>query len=311
MFEIVKRNTKIDFMGYTKFYFIFSGILILGTLILLFTKGFNYGVDFSGGTVVQVRFSTPPSTDEIRTVLDKSIDGQVSIQNFGEATDFLIKVENSDEALQVVSDKIQTILITSFEESGTVEIQRVEQVGPQVGKQLKQQAVFAVIYAIIGILLYVAFRFEFLYAFGSIIALVHDIILTIGLIIVTNTTFDLTVLAAILTVIGYSLNDKIVIFDRIREKHKLIKGESLRDVMNLSLNETLSRTLLTSVSTLIAVLALYLFGGEVIRGFALVMFVGVIIGTYSSIGISSATVCKLRDIFPAKEVSKKDAKKSS
>ncbi len=311
MFEIVKRNTKIDFMGHTKFYFIFSGILILGTLVLLFTKGFNYGVDFSGGTVVQVRFSNPPSTDQMRNVLDKAIDGQVSIQDFGEATDFLIKVENTDEALQVVSDKIQTILITSFEESGTVEIQRVEQVGPQVGKQLKQQAVFAVIYAIIGILIYVAFRFELLYAFGSIIALIHDIILTIGLIIITNTTFDLTVLAAILTVVGYSLNDKIVIFDRIREKHKIIKGESLKDVMNISLNETLSRTLLTSVSTLIAVLALYLFGGEVIRGFALVMFVGVVIGTYSSIGISSAAVCKLREIFPAKEVSKKDLKKSS
>ncbi len=311
MFEIVKRNTKINFMGYAKIYFIFSGILILGTLALLFTKGLSYGVDFSGGTVVQVRFSNPPSVDQMRTVLDKSIDGQVSIQNFGEVTDFLIKVENTDEALQVVSDKIQNLLITSFEESGTVEIQRVEQVGPQVGKQLKEQAVFAVIYAIIGILLYVAFRFEFLYAFGSIIALVHDIILTIGLIIITNTTFDLTVLAAILTVIGYSLNDKIVIFDRIREKHKLIKGESFRDVMNVSLNETLSRTLLTSISTLIAVLALYIFGGEVIRGFALVMFVGVVIGTYSSIGISSATVCKLREIFPAKEVAKKDLKKNS
>jgi len=307
MFEIIKQNTKIDFIGKAWIYFAISGLAVLLSLVLVFAKGFNYGVDFSGGTVVQVKFDKAPSIDKMREVLTDAV-GQVSIQNFGDANDFIIKSEHVGVDLQQVSDSIQEALRTSFKDSGDVVIERVEQVGPQVGKQLKSQAVWAVIYAIIGILIYVAIRFELLFSIGAIIALIHDIILTLGVIIIANITFDLTVLAAVLTVVGYSLNDKIVIFDRIREKRKSGYDLPLMQVMNDSINETLSRTILTSVSTLIAVISLYLFGGEVINGFALVMIVGVVIGTYSSIGIASASVYKIKTDFLDKLNKKRKAK---
>ncbi len=290
MFEIISSKINIDFIGKAKFYFTISLIVCLACLALVFAKGFNYGVDFSGGTVVQVRFENPPSIEAMRTQLDNSVQGKVSIQNFGEPTDFLIKAEQTNEDLQMVADTIQNILTTNFVDAGEVVIQRVEQVGPQVGSNLKQQAFMAVLYAVIGILLYVAVRFELWSAVCSIVALVHDIIITLGAIILIGITFDLTVLAALLTVVGYSLNDKIVIFDRIREKSRDDAKLPLNVIMNNSINQTLSRTLLTSISTLLAVVSLYIFGGEVIRGFAFTLFVGIIVGTYSSIGIASSLV---------------------
>lgn len=290
MFELIKQNTKIDFIGWSKVYFIVSGVLCLIALGLVFGKGFEYGVDFSGGTVVQVSFEKAPSIEDMRLALDKAVQGKVSIQNFGEAGDFLIKVEETSENLQGVADNIQNTLMTNFKDAGQVTIQRVEQVGPQVGKDLKYQAVMAVLYAMIGILIYVALRFEMYSSLGSIIALIHDIILTLGVIIFFGLTFDLTVLAAVLTVVGFSLNDKVVIFDRIREKSKSEGDKTLMYIMNKSINETLSRTILTSLSTALAVISLIIFGGEVIKGFAVTMFAGVIIGTYSSIGIASASV---------------------
>lgn len=290
MFEIIKQNTKIDFIGWAKVYFIFSAILCVISIALIFGKGFNFGVDFSGGTVVQVSFTNPPSVEDMRTVLDKAVKGNVSIQNFGEKTDFIIKAEQTTEDLQSVADAIQNTLTSSFKDAGTVTIQRVEQVGPQVGKDLKYQAFMAVIYAMIGILIYIALRFELYSSIGSIIALIHDVLITLGVIILCGVTFDLTVLAAVLTVVGYSLNDKVVIFDRIREKTKSDGDKPLMLVMNKSINDTLSRTILTSVATALAVISLMIFGGEVIKGFAITMFAGIIVGTYSSIGIASASV---------------------
>lgn len=290
MFQIIKQNTKIDFIGWSKLYFLISGLLVLASLVLIFSKGFNYGVDFSGGTVVQVQFEKAPSVEEMRQVLDKAVKGKVSIQNFGEAGDFLIKAEQTSEDLQSVADNIQNTLVNTFKDSGAVTIQRVEQVGPQVGKDLKYQALMAVIYAMIGILIYIALRFEMYSSLGSIIALIHDVILTLGVIIICGVTFDLTVLAAVLTVVGYSLNDKVVIFDRIREKTKSAGDKPLMQVINMSINETLSRTILTSASTSLAVLSLLIFGGEVIKGFAITMLAGIVIGTYSSIGIGSSAV---------------------
>lgn len=290
MFELIKQNTKIDFIGWAKVYFIFSGLLCVISLALVFGKGFNYGVDFSGGTVVQVSFENPPSVESMRSVLDKAVKGNVSIQNFGEKTDFIIKAEQSSENLQVVADAIQNTLTSSFKDAGKVTIQRVEQVGPQVGKDLKYQAFMAVIYAMIGILIYIAIRFEMYSSIGSIIALIHDVLITLGVIILCGVTFDLTVLAAVLTVVGYSLNDKVVIFDRIREKTKSDGDKPLMQVMNKSINETLSRTILTSVATALAVVSLMIFGGEVIKGFAITMLAGIVVGTYSSIGIASASV---------------------
>ena len=301
MFEIIKQGTKFDFLGRAKIYFIVSALLVIGSLFLIFTKGFNYGVDFSGGTVVQVKFEKAPDIEVMRNTLNESVSGGVSIQNFGDENDFIIKAEQTSGDLQVVADSIQNTLMENFKDLGNITIERVEQVGPQVGKDLKNKAVLAVIYAVIGILIYIAIRFQFIYGIGAIIALIHDIILTLAIIILANVSFDLTVLASVLTVVGYSLNDKIVVFDRIRENVKAMPDTSLMEVMNKSINETLSRTILTSTSTLLALLALLIFGGEVIYGFSLAMIAGILIGTYSSIGIASSSVYYMRQIIDKKK----------
>lgn len=296
MFELIKSNTKIDFIGRAKIYFTVSILLCIVGLVLVFGKGFNYGVDFSGGTSIQVTFEKPVDVDNMRDTLSKLIKGSVGIQTIGENNAFRIKVEQGvgDDDLKELSDTISQALQSKFSEGGKVTIDSIEQVGPQVGKDLKHQALMAVLYAVIGILIYVAIRFELMSATSSIIALIHDIIVTLGVIIALNVTFDLTVLAALLTVVGYSLNDKIVIFDRIRERARMDQHKTLMESMNISINETLSRTILTSTSTLLAVISLAIFGGEVIKGFAIVMIAGIIIGTYSSIGIASSLVYAIK-----------------
>lgn len=296
MFELIKTGTNIDFIGRAKIYFTVSLLLCAAALVLVFMKGFNYGVDFSGGTSVQVTFEKPADIDKMRSAIDKAVPGSISIQSMGEGVSFRIKAEQSkeNEDLKAVADTINNVLATQFSESGKVTVDSVEQVGPQVGKDLKRQAFMAVLYAVIGILIYIAVRFEMMSAAGTIIALIHDIILTLSVIIACGITFDLTVLAALLTVVGYSLNDKIVIFDRIRERSRADADKPLMESMNISINETLSRTILTSTSTLLAVVSLAVFGGEVIKGFALVMIAGIIIGTYSSIGIASSLVYSIK-----------------
>ena len=296
MFELIKTGTKFDFIGKSRIYFTVSLVLCFLGLVLIFAKGFNYGVDFSGGTSVQVTFEKPVDIDKMRTTLSQDVGASVSIQTLGSDNSFRIKVAqgSGDENLKKISDTISNTLKAKFSEGGNVTIDSVEQVGPQVGKDLKRQALLAVLYAVIGILIYVAIRFELMSATSSIIALIHDIILTLGVVIALNVTFDLTVLAALLTVVGYSLNDKIVIFDRIRERARMDEHIPLMESMNISINETLSRTILTSTSTLLAVISLAIFGGEVIKGFAIVMIAGIIIGTYSSIGIASSLVYAIK-----------------
>ena len=305
MFELIKHGTKIDFLGWARVYFIISGLLVVGSLALIFGKGFNYGVDFSGGTVVQVKFENVPDIEVMRNVLNNAVEGKVSIQNFGGELDFMIKAEQTSEDLQVVASAIQGTLLDNFKDSGGITIEKVEQVGPQVGKDLKHKALLAVLYAVIGILIYIAVRFQFIYGVGAIIALVHDIILTLAVIILAGISFDLTVLASVLTVVGYSLNDKIVVFDRIRENVKGSPDVPLMQIMNKSINETLSRTILTSTSTLLALVSLYFFGGEVIHGFSLTMIVGILIGTYSSIGIASASVFFIKKLTADKKAAAK------
>ena len=296
MFELIKTGTKIDFIGKSKIYFALSIALCLIGLALIFAKGFNYGVDFSGGTSIQVTFENHVNIDNMRSTVNEKVDNSFSIQSIGDANSFRIKVDQGAEGedLKKLSDDISAVLTSSFKEGGKVTIDSIEQVGPQVGKDLKRQALMAVLYAVIGILIYVAIRFELMSATSSIIALIHDIILTLAVIIALNVTFDLTVLAALLTVVGYSLNDKIVIFDRIRERARMDQHKPLMESMNISINETLSRTILTSTSTLLAVISLAIFGGEVIKGFAIVMIAGIIIGTYSSIGIASSLVYTIK-----------------
>ncbi|MDR2884843.1 MAG: protein translocase subunit SecF, partial [Deferribacteraceae bacterium] len=251
MMELIKPGTKIDFAGKYKMFFVGSAVFVAICLSFILFKGFNLGIDFAGGTVVQVKFTNPVHLDEVRTGLAPAINGDFVLQNFGEPNEFLIRVvEMKGIGLQELSDTIKTQLTTSFAAENPT-IQRVEQVGPQVGEELRQKAFLAMIYSAIGILIYVAFRFEILFGIGAIVSLIHDIIITMGIYSIIGKEFNLTVMAAILTVAGYSLNDTIVVFDRIREKLKDDKNnqKSWKEIVNMSINETLSRTILTSVLT--------------------------------------------------------------
>lgn len=291
MFELIKQGTQFDFMGKAKLFFLISGVLVLLSLGMIFTKGFNFGIDFAGGTIVQVKFEQAPDLNTIRKAMDELKIGETIIQNFGSPEEILIRVVKNDKELKSVSDSIQASLQENVK-GNTFIVERVEQVGPQVGSELKKMAVYAILYSLIGILIYVAFRFQLVFSLGAVMALVHDVIITLGFFSLLGKEISISVVAAVLTLVGYSLNDTIVVFDRTRENMREDKAKSmnLKDVMNLSLNETLSRTILTSFLTLLTVVALYFFGGEVINGFAFTLLIGILVGTYSSIGIASALV---------------------
>lgn len=291
MFELIKQGTKFDFMGKAKFFFLISGVFILISLGLIFTKGFNFGIDFAGGTIVQVKFEKAPDLNQIRESINKLGLGETIIQNFGTDEEILIRVVKNDKDLKNVADSIQNSLETGVKGNSFI-VERVEQVGPQVGAELKKMAIYAVLYSLIGILIYVAFRFQLIFSIGAVLALFHDVIITLGFFSFLGKEVSISVVAAILTLVGYSLNDTIVVFDRIRERMREDKANAmeLKEIMNLSINETLSRTIITSFLTLLTVIALYLFGGEVINGFAFVLLIGIIVGTYSSIAIASALV---------------------
>lgn len=293
MIEIVKSNIKINFLGKSKLFFAISGALIFISLLLIFVKGFNYGIDFAGGTVVQVKFDQTPDLDKIRSSFKGLEIGEMVIQTFGESDHILVRVEKTDKDLKETANIIQAKLKEIS--GGKITIERVEQVGPQVGSQLKSKATMAVIYSLIGILIYVSIRFEFIFSLGAVLALFHDVIITLGIFSLMGKEISLPIIAALLTIVGYSLNDTIVVFDRIREKLKNSAGkDNIMQVMNVSINETLSRTLLTSGTTLLAVLALYVFGGEVINGFSFALLIGIIVGTYSSIGVASSLVYTIK-----------------
>ena len=294
--QIIKPGTKIDFISKSRMFAVLSVFFVVISFALIFSKGFNLGIDFAGGTVVQVKFQQDVPLEDIRQVLTPAIGADFVLQNFGDADEVLIRIVEHDEiGLQELSDNVRSALAAGFE-GNTPTIQRVEQVGPQVGDELRQKAFLAMLYAAIGILIYIAIRFEMLFGIGAVIALVHDVIFTMGIYCLIGKEFNITVMAALLTVAGYSLNDKIVVFDRIREKIRSggLEQMSWKALVNMSINETLSRTVLTSVLTFIAVLCLYIFGGEVINGFALIMMLGIVIGTYSSIGVASVFVCYVR-----------------
>lgn len=294
MFELIKQGTKFDFMTKSRIFFLISGLMVAISLGMIFTKGFNFGIDFAGGTIIQVKFEKAPNVDDIRAAMKALHIGDVVIQNFGSPLEVLIRVEKTEQDLKEVADTIKDSLGKKLPDNKFI-VERVEQVGPQVGSQLKEKATYAVIYSLIGVLFYVAFRFQLVYAIGAVLALFHDVIITLGIFSLEGREISLTIVAAVLTIVGYSLNDTIVVFDRIRENVKADKsGEPLKDLINRSINETLSRTILTSFTTLLAVFALYIFGGAVINGFAFALLVGIMVGTYSSIGIASAFVYELK-----------------
>ena len=286
--ELIKPNINIDFVGRRKMAVIFSLVLILvGLSSLLFKGGPNYGIDFAGGTLVQIKFTEATDATAIREALSDLDLGSFAVQRFGEEGDeFLIRAQNTSAELEGLSHTMAAALEGKYG-AGSVEIRRAEMVGPQVGKDLREKGLMAVLYAMIGILVYVSWRFEFRYAVGAVIALLHDVLITLGAFSLFNMEIDLPVIAAFLAIIGYSLNDTIIVYDRIRENLGKHSKEGLASVINHSINETLSRTILTSGTTLLVVAALFIFGGGVIHTFAFALLVGIVIGTYSSIFVAS------------------------
>ena len=285
--ELIKKQTHIDFMGKFKSAMIFSGLLILGGIVsVVLHGGLKYGIDFKGGTLVQLKFPEAPAIESIRSGLKDIGLGDSTIQEFGNPETILIRVERAEGEMEEMGSRIKESLEKTKGFTGII-IERVEMVGPKVGKDLRLKALLSILYAIIGIVIYISWRFELQYAIAAIIALIHDVLVTMGAFSVMDKEFTLVVVAALLTIIGYSLNDTIVVFDRIRENTRRRGKEPLIDVINTSINQTLSRTLLTSGTTLLVVTALFFLGGEIIHDFSFALLVGVVIGTYSSIFIAS------------------------
>ena len=305
--EIIKPGINIDLVGKMKMAFYASLIaIIISILSLALHGGLNLGIDFAGGTLVQIKFSQETDVDGIRDAL-KTINLENSvIQRFGyhDNNEFLVKTEKSSSELEGLSTIIEEALSTSYGKEN-FEIRRIEVVGPKVGKDLREKGMLAMLYAMIGILIYVTWRFELRYAVGAIIALIHDVIITVGIFSLFDKEFTLPIIAALLAIIGYSLNDTIVVYDRIRENIKGVKKQPLKDIVNSSINQVLSRTVLTSVTTLLVVLALFFFGGAVIHDFAFAMLVGITVGTYSSVFIASPTILVWETMRPTKEKGRK------
>ena len=285
--KIISSETHFDFMSKIKMTLTISGLMILiGLSSIVMSGGLKYGIDFSGGTLVQLQFKTPPDIEVIRDGLKSIGMGESTIQEFGTKRDILIRVQRSEEKLEAVGSKIRNSLGAKFNKED-ITVDRVEMVGPKVGSDLREKALLSILYAIIGIVLYISWRFELRYAVAAIIALIHDVLVTMGAFSLFDKEFTLVIVAAFLTIIGYSLNDTIVVFDRIRENLRRKGKNTLAHTINTSINQTLSRTLLTSGTTLLVVLALFFFGGEIIHDFSFALLVGVLVGTYSSIFIAS------------------------
>ncbi len=286
------QTTNINFMGQRHLALALSAVLILASFAGLWIKGLNFGIDFTGGTLIELSYPTPVELPELRNNLTESGFGQAIVQHFGSAEDVLIRIAPQDGLNSAqLSNQVMDALAEATEEEIT--LRRVEFVGPQVGDELTEDGALAVLYALFGVLIYVALRFEWRFSIGSVAALVHDVILTIGVFAWTGMQFDLTVLAAILAVIGYSLNDTIVVFDRVRENFRTMREGTPVEVTNVAVNQMLSRTIMTSATTLVVLLALFFLGGEIIHGFATALIVGVVVGTYSSTYVASAVALLL------------------
>ena len=271
---------------------LFSVVLLLASIASLITQGLNFGIDFTGGTMIEITYEESVELDQIRTTLEQAGYHDVIVQNFGSIHEVLIRLPVIEsENMAELSNKIVDVL--QNENTNQIDIRRVEFVGPQVGEELTEQGGLAMLYALIGILIYVSLRFEYRFAIGSIAALIHDVLLTLGIFSFFQLDFDLTVLAAILAIIGYSLNDTIVVFDRVRETFLKVRKGSPEEIVNLALNNTLSRTLMTSITTLLVVISLFVFGGEVIHAFSIALLLGIVVGTYSSIYIASNVVLSM------------------
>ncbi|OOE89835.1 MULTISPECIES: protein translocase subunit SecF [Salinivibrio] len=292
MFQIFKPDMSINFMRWSKLAFVLSIAMIAASVVTLSTKWLNWGLDFTGGTLIEVGFEQPADLPQIRESLAADGFGDAVVQNFGSATDVMVRLRPRDD---MEGENLGNEVLNAIK-AGTgdqVEMRRIEFVGPNVGDELTEAGGLAIIIALVCILIYVSFRFEWRLAAGAVMALAHDVIITLGIFSLFQVEVDLTIVAALLTVVGYSLNDTIVVFDRIRENfRKLRKGES-DEIINASVSQTLSRTTITSGTTLFVVIALFTLGGSMIHGFAMALLIGITVGTYSSIYVASALALKL------------------
>jgi preprotein translocase subunit SecF len=278
------REFHFDFMGKVKPAVALTTLLVIISIGASIFKGFNFGVDFTGGTLVELGYKAEPDLNQIRQTLAESEFKNATVQRFGTPTDVLVRLPpTGDQKAASVSHRVIELLPGA-------ELRRIEFVGPQVGDELAESGVLALLFALGGIFLYVMLRFTWKFSVGAIVATLHDVVITIGYFAVTGREFDLTVLAAVLAVLGYSLNDTVVVFDRVRENLRKMRKGSTVEIVNAALNQTLSRTLLTSGETMIAVLALLFFGGELLHGFSIALVIGILVGTYSSIYVATATV---------------------
>jgi preprotein translocase subunit SecF len=294
---------NVNYMGLRRPALILSVVLVVLSVAMILLRGLNLGIDFTGGTVIEVGYDEPVRLELVREGLARGGIDRSIVQHFGTSQDVLIRIPPTDEETSAeLSTRVLQIL--SADAPSEVEMRRVEFVGPQVGEELREDGGLAVLFATIGILIYVAFRFEMRFAFGAVLAIVHDVVITVGFFAATGIQFDLTVLAAALAVLGYSLNDTIVVFDRIRENFRKKRKAEPVEVVNISINQTMARTIVTGVTTLLVLFALLIFGGEIMFGFAVALIVGVLIGTYSSIYIASGLLLMLgvskADLMPPK-----------
>ena len=301
--DFFKHDLNIDFMGKWPYAVAISGVLLLVSVGSLLTRGLNLGIDFTGGTLIEVAYQQAVDLDNVRSLLSKSSYDQAQVQYFGTSRDLLIYLPPQEG---VDSAKLSEAVFSKLRQGNAdVELRRVEYVGPQVGDELAIQGGLAMIYATFGILIYIMLRFHIRFAPGAVMALIHDVFITLGIFSVFQLEFDLTVLAAILAVMGYSLNDTIVVFDRIRENFRKIRKGTPQEIMNISVNQTLSRTVMTSSLTLLVVISLFIFGGEVIHNFSLALILGIVVGTYSSIYVASPVSLALgvskSDLVPVKK----------
>ena len=285
MFRIIKE-LDIKFMNMTKIPLIISSILLVISLLSISIKGFNFGIDFSSGYIVQLKFNNQTTVLQVQEKLSSSGLNDATVQLYGSSNDVLIKLKD-EKTFEKININNQLVEIFKDEK---YEIIKLEYVGAQVGSELREKGEWAMLIALFSILIYVAMRFELIFGLGAITALIHDVIITLGVFSVFNLTFDLSVLAAILAVIGYSLNDSIVVFDRVRENNIVLRKMSIFEVLNKSINQTLSRTLVTSLTTLLVIISLLIFGGDAVKNFSIAMLLGIIIGTYSSIFIASTSL---------------------
>ncbi|MGB0507303.1 MAG: protein translocase subunit SecF, partial [Pikeienuella sp.] len=288
--KLVPEVTNVNFLGIRKITMAGSAALMVAALVAFFAMGLNFGIDFRGGTMIEAQTVEAADVGEIRDAVSGLGLGDVSVQEFGAPRDVLIRVEKQAGDGNVQMAVVSTVKDALSAKIPGIEFRRVEVVGPQVSGELIQAGVLAVVLAVVAVLIYIWLRFEWQFSVGAVAALVHDVLLTIGVFSVLQLEFNLSIIAALLTIVGYSLNDTVVVFDRVRENLRRFKSKPLDDLLNLSINETLSRTVMTSVTTLIALISLYVLGGENIRGFTFGMIWGVIVGTYSSVFVASVVL---------------------